>query len=198
MPSVALGQRVIGASAARRSCRRPTQAQGVIGPCDVARAQNHRRRSSRVAMKQRVHVHRGLWELQRAPSWGTQSDSRSDDLKRRVTTATPVRSPTEQDKEPSRRSFELTTHERLRQEALTHSRQFAAGFAWHLRVGSIMRQDSSVRPQNGNKGCNPLFAEARYEAIFQSVVEHRGHLTNCATRNHHSVHQFNLESNACR
>jgi hypothetical protein len=67
-------------------------------------------------MKRMVPVHRGLGELQRAPSRVTQFDSRSDELKRRVTTATPVRSAMEQGKEPSQRSFELTTQECVRQE----------------------------------------------------------------------------------
>ena len=68
------------------------------------------------------------------PRGVTQSESRSDELKRRVTTATPVRSPMEPGKEPSER-FELTADARGRQEAGTHSMLFVGDFGWHF-VGS--------------------------------------------------------------
>jgi hypothetical protein len=38
----------------------------------------------------------------------------------------------EQGKEPSQRSFELTAHERVRQESIAHSRPSAGDFVWHL------------------------------------------------------------------
>ena len=75
-----------------RSCRRSCAGAQSDWPArSRASAGNHHRRSSRVAMKRRVHVHGGLGKLQR-PLWGAQSDLRTDELKRRVTTATPVRS----------------------------------------------------------------------------------------------------------
>ena len=58
----------------------------------------------------------------------TKSDSRSDELKRRVTTATPVRSPMEQVKEPSQRRFQLTAVERMRQVRLHATPEFCRRF----------------------------------------------------------------------
>ena len=51
---------------------------------------------------------------------------------RRVSTATPVRSPMEQGKEPSQRRFELTAHEAVRQEDKTHQRPSAGDCVWRL------------------------------------------------------------------
>ncbi len=55
------------------------------------------------------------------PHGVTQSDSRSDELERRVTTATPFCSPMELGKEPPQRRLELTTHGYARQ-AVRHVR----------------------------------------------------------------------------
>ena len=105
-------------------------------------------RSSRVAKKRKVRVHRGLGELHARPLRGAQSDSRSGELKRRVTTATPVRSPMEQGKEPSQRSLELTVHEWVRQDGMPHSRLFTGDFAWRLPDGPLRRTETRMRPKN--------------------------------------------------
>ena len=78
------------------------------------------------------------------PMRGTQSDSRSDKLKRRVTTATPVRSPMEQGKEPSQRRSELTAHEWVRQEDIAHSPRFVGDFAWRLSERLLRCTESHV------------------------------------------------------
>ena len=80
----------------------------------------------------------------------TQSDSRSDELKRRVATATPVRSPMEQGKEPSQRSFELTAHEWVRQEDIAHSPRFAGDFAWRF---SGSHADAHGGPRTADYDC---------------------------------------------
>ena len=99
-------------------------------------------RSSRLAMKQRVHTHHGLGELQRAPSWDHAIRFKIGRTQRRVTTATPVRSPMEQGKEPSQRSFELTARGCVSQEDTTHSRPFVGDFGWHFR-GSLLRTSAA-------------------------------------------------------
>ena len=137
-PAFRLDKRGIRAGASRRSCRQPCAGAQSERPARCrASAGDHRRRSNRVAMKRRVHVHRGLRSCNAHPLGGTQSDSRSDELKRRATTATPVRSPIEQGKEP-RENFELTTHECVRQEDATDSRLFAGDFAWHLYTSLLV------------------------------------------------------------
>ena len=51
-------------------CRRPCASARSDWPARCRASADHRRRSSRMAVKQRVDVHRGLRELQRAPSQG--------------------------------------------------------------------------------------------------------------------------------
>ena len=76
----------------------------------------------------------------------TQSDSKPDELRRRVTTATPVRSAMEQGKEPSQRSFELTARECVRQWSPTHSRLFVGNFGWRMPMGLSMCAESHSQP----------------------------------------------------
>ena len=97
----------------------------------------------------------------------TQSDSRSDELKRRVTTATPVRSPMEQGKEPSQRSFELTAHEWVRQEDIAHSPRFTGDFAWRL---SGSHADAHRGPRTADYDC----LRARFRANIWIVAQHMG------------------------
>ena len=104
-------------------------------------------RSSRAAMKRRVHVHRGLGEMQGAPSWGHAIRFKIEQAQRRVTTATPVRSPMEQGKEPSRGRFELTAHEWVRQDGMPHSRLFTGDFAWRLPDWPLRRTEPRMRPE---------------------------------------------------
>lgn len=97
----------------------------------------------------------------------TQSDSRSDELKRRVTTATPVRSPMEQGKEPSQRSFELTAHEWVRQEDIAHPPRFAGDFAWRL---SGSHADAHGGPRTADYDC----LRARFRANIWILAQHMG------------------------
>ena len=99
----------------------------------------------------------------------TQSDSRSDELKMRVTTATPVRSPMEQGKEPSQRSFELTAHEWVRQEHIAHSPRFAGDFAWRLS-GSHAAAGAHRGMRTANYDC----LRARFRANIWIVAQHMG------------------------
>ena len=88
-------------------------------------------------MKRRVQVHHGLGELQRVPSRGHTVRFKIGRTQRRVTTATPVRSPMEQGKEPSQRSFELTAHQCGRQHGMPHSRLLTGDSGWHF-LGSLL------------------------------------------------------------
>ena len=118
------------------------QVRRVIAPRDVARAQETiaagqaARRRSKGYMRTMDSGH-----CNARPLGGTQSDSGSDELKRRVTTATPVRSRMEQGKEPSNRiavnGTGIWVSRRHRAEDIAHSRCVAGDFVWRLRGSHV-------------------------------------------------------------
>ena len=108
----------------------PCRLPGVLAPSDGTARCRAAKRDQSPQVKPRGDKSQGAdapvhWGTTNARPLGiTQSDSGSDELEGRVTTAPPVRSPMEQGKEPSQRSFKLTIQERGRQEVLNEMPAF--------------------------------------------------------------------------
>ena len=97
--------------------------------------------SSRVAMKRKVRMHRGLGELQRAPSWGHAVRFKTGRTQKAGNDRNACSLRDGAGQGASQRSFELTAHGCVSQEAFTQCQPSVGDLVWQFRgVGEGQRR----------------------------------------------------------